>query len=123
VSNPQFSPAPPAEPARPANRQLGERVRNLRLSRLPERRTPWGKIIGWPVALIIISIGGWWGYKQLVARTAGDEASTPSTAAADKPAEAPRSTTTLKPTTETPRSTTAAIPSAPAGEIALEAKG
>lgn len=124
VSNPQFSPAPPAaEPARPANRQLGERVRNLRLSRLPERRTPWGKIIGLPVALVIISIGGWWGYKQLVAQPAGEDAGSPAnTAAADKPGDSPNPTTALKPAaTETPRSRPAAA--APAGEIALEAKG
>jgi multidrug resistance efflux pump len=108
---------------RPANRQLGERVRNLRLSRLPERRTPWGQIIGWPVALLVVSIGGWWGYKQFVAPTVAEEASAPPASAADKPAASAKATTALKPqAAETPRSPTGAAAPA-AGEIALEAKG
>jgi len=98
---------------------LGERVRNLRLSRLPERRTPWGKIIGWPVALVVVSLGGWWGYKQFIAATAPEQTSPPPTAAAgDKPGASPKPTTAQRPpATETPRSPAAA------GEIALEAKG
>jgi multidrug resistance efflux pump len=127
LSNPQLTsvPAPPAaEPARPANRQLGERVRNLRLSRLPERRTPWGKIIGWPIALLVLSLGGWWGYQQYVASQATVEnEQPPASTAKSKPADAARPTTALRPAT-VPASQAARNTSTPAaGEIALEAKG
>lgn len=132
MSNPQFSPAAPppaAEPARSANRQLGERVRNLRLSRLPERRTPWGKIVGWPVLLLVISLGGWWGYQQYVAsQTTRDDDQLPASTAA-RPTESNPPTTTLRPAAESSGNPQSPIrnpqSSAPAsaGEIALEVKG
>ncbi|HEX5102263.1 MAG TPA: efflux RND transporter periplasmic adaptor subunit [Pirellulaceae bacterium] len=127
MSQPQISPAttapPAAEPARPASRQLGERVRNLRLSRLPERRTPWVKIIGWIAAILIISLGGWWGYVQLVGSGGNGEAPG---AASQKSGVGGRKTEDKGQELDNPKSKiqnpkSAAAPAA--GEVVLEVKG
>jgi multidrug resistance efflux pump len=112
---------PSSTSCRPASGQLGERVRGLRLSHLPERRTNWGKIAAWIAFLAVVSLGAWLGYKQF-ASSPGDEeqASAPPTEAEDKPpaeASGPGASQSSSPT----RSTKAAEP-AP-GEVVLEAKG
>jgi multidrug resistance efflux pump len=129
LSNPQSGPAsvtPVVEPARPASRQLGERVRNLRLSRLPERRTPWGKIIGWPVALLVVSVGGWWGYSQIVGSAGtGEEAEAGraepgAETRGQKTEDRGQQSSNPQSAIRSPQLTAAA---AAPGEIALEAKG
>lgn len=94
----------------------------MRLSRLPDRRTPWAKIIGWPIALVLLILGGWWGYQTFLAPQADDDQS-PSAVAPDKSGDAPQNAPAGSPsdltTTRRPPLPAAAAP----GEVVLEAKG
>jgi multidrug resistance efflux pump len=119
MAAPDPAPAPTRE--RPdTNPQLGQRVRSLRLSHIPDRRTSPLTYIGWGVAvlLIVVVVVGWRNYFGAWFTAATTSAATqaePQTAAAPGPTAAPANpaVSTLKPL----------APEPPKGQIALESSG
>jgi HlyD family secretion protein len=109
--------APPESSARPRG-QLGDRVRSLRLSHLPERRTNyWNYVIGGGL-LLLLSVGAYSYRTRLQEWLASGDVSPPA-AKATEPADT--ATTTLKPVATPLTPTAGAEPTK--GEIALESKG
>lgn len=119
---PHNAPVAPDSPAARPRRELGDRVRSLRLSHIPDRRTNYWNylIVG---GLLTIGAFALFRYRDSIrSMLASRPAATP---ASQPKADPPSTTTTLKPvsvpSTSSQTSTPAAEP--PKGEIALESKG
>jgi HlyD family secretion protein len=115
ATSPSSSPAAPAP--RAENAELQDRVRSLRLSRIPDGASYFRTIAAWGFAVLVLGVCGWLAYQAIESRrgkdqiagdkkTPGDEKAT--TSSSDAPKAAP---------------TSAKSPAISKGEIALEAKG
>jgi multidrug resistance efflux pump len=122
VEAPHNAPVASDPPAARPRGQLGDRVRSLRLSHIPDRRTNYGNylIIGGVLAALAFVA---FRYQDSLRKIFATKDAASATVAARS--DSPPATTTLKPVstpaTTTPTVTQAAEP--PKGEIALESKG
>jgi HlyD family secretion protein len=143
VNNPHPAGSPPAPVTPPAatpttaptrrqpDRQLGDRVRSLSLSQIPERRTTIGSLAVWLIGLVLLAGGGWYAYAHFFAAKSAEPIATQATAPGSSATGASSSKSNSSAgssSVETPRSLSpapAASSLAPPakGEIALESKG
>src|SRR5437764_15161057 len=73
--------ANPPGAGRPANRQLGDRVRSLSLASLPERRSGLLATVAWITGTVLLAAAGWYGYQHYVAAKPTDLRTTRSSSA------------------------------------------
>jgi multidrug resistance efflux pump len=127
-SPPPGSAQPPQAARRPADRQLGDRVRSLSLSRLPERRSAIWTNLGIVAVVALLGGGGWYGYKTYQAQQAAGPGTAATTDHSTGPGD-PQTRSSGSSPVETPRSMSPSSPPAAAsappgkGEIVLESKG
>lgn len=109
------SPAPDVSPPpRAENAALQDRVRSLRLSRIPSGTSYARTLAAWGFVVLVVGVSAWLGYQAIEARRERGEASGDQASQADEKSS-PRDA--LKPPVN---ATSSAISK---GEIALEAKG
>ena len=112
------SPSPPAAPApRAENAELSNRVRSLRLSRIPDGASSVRTFAAWGFAVLVLGVCGWLGYQAIEARRKGSQASSEKKTAGDDKSAASSSDVSKA------TSTVAASTVTPKKDIALEAKG
>jgi HlyD family secretion protein len=110
----------PHRPEREDNPQLGQRVRSLRLSHIPDRRITAGGILGWLLLAALVLGGGYWAYRVWFAQPAADGQKLAQAA----PTDGSNPTTTQKPASpQVPDARGLPATGAAKGEVALESKG
>src|SRR5262245_15540517 len=91
ASGPQ-SADPPASPTagftarRQTDRPLGDRVRSLSLSRMPERRSALGSTVVWIVALATLAGASYYAYTKFASKLAADGVGDPGAPSSPTPA-------------------------------------
>lgn len=109
--------SPPAAPGpRAENAELQDRVRSLRLSRIPDGTSYFRTIAAWGFGVLVLAVCGWLAYQAIESRRSKD-----SEAAEKKPGDSqPGKSPSDNPQTAPTGASASAVPQ---GEIALEAKG
>ena len=128
-ADPPAAPTAPVAARRQPDRQLGDRVRSLSLSQLPERKSYLGSLALWIVALAVLAGAGYYAYSKIGAVLPGGhsgEAAGPSAPSPPRVAETPRQAGDSSSPVAPRASGGSAVSSTltpPPGEIALESKG
>ena len=102
---------------RAENAELQDRVRSLRLSRIPDGASYFRTLIAWGFAVLVLGVCGWLAYQAIESRRGKDQAGNENKAASEEKAATSSSDATK---TAPASAKSSAIPK---GEIALEAKG
>lgn len=109
--------SPPAAPQpRAENAELQDRVRSLRLSRIPDGTSYFRTVAAWGFGVIVLAVCGWLVFQAIESR--GDKGQE----SAENKTGNPQPTKSLSDSAK-PAPLGATTPATPQGEIALEAKG
>jgi HlyD family secretion protein len=116
-------PIPPRAGPRPEpDRQLGQRVRSLRLSHIPDRRITVGTIVGW-VILAVVICGATYAIHLAWQSRKAEVAAPPPTAKSPASSESPNAAPADKATAPAISALKSAAPEPAKSEIALESSG
>lgn len=109
--------SPPAAPEpRAENAQLQDRVRSLRLSRIPDGTSYARTIAAWGFGVLVLAVCGWLAYQAIDSRRDKGQESAENRSGDPQTGKSPSDSLPTTPANST-------SPATPPGEIALEAKG
>ncbi|MFN0020206.1 MAG: HlyD family secretion protein [Pirellulaceae bacterium] len=110
------SPPPAAPVPRAENAQLQDRVRSLRLSRIPDGTSYFRTAVAWCFGVLVLSVCGWLAYQAIESRRENSQAAGEKKTAKEQPSKPTSDSSQAAPASPAPSAT-------PKGAIALESNG